>query len=66
MLEFTSHTTDQIAWSIGYAYPRSFRKLLHKIMGWAPGDRLTTESRQSGIGDLRPRVDVGAPSAKFL
>ena len=36
MLEFTNDAVDQIAWSIGYEDPGSFRKVFHKVMGISP------------------------------
>jgi transcriptional regulator GlxA family with amidase domain len=38
MLEFTSQTVNQIAWTVGYDDPRSFRKVFHKVVGLSPGD----------------------------
>jgi transcriptional regulator GlxA family with amidase domain len=38
MLEFTGHTLEEIAWSVGYEDPGSFRQVFHKVMGLSPGE----------------------------
>ncbi|HWK47235.1 MAG TPA: GlxA family transcriptional regulator [Stellaceae bacterium] len=38
MLEFTSRTVEQIAWTVGYEDPGAFRKVFQKVMGLSPGD----------------------------
>ena len=36
MLEFTTHTVDHIARSVGYEDPSSFRKVFQRVMGLSP------------------------------
>ncbi|OAE15742.1 AraC family transcriptional regulator [Pseudomonas brenneri] len=38
MLEFTTTTIDQIAWTVGYQDPSAFRGIFKKITGLAPSD----------------------------
>ncbi len=38
MLEFTTTTIDQIAWTVGYQDPSAFRAIFRKITGLAPSD----------------------------
>ncbi len=38
MLEFTTTTIDQIAWTVGYQDPSAFRAIFKKITGLAPSD----------------------------
>jgi transcriptional regulator GlxA family with amidase domain len=38
MLEFTSQTVDQIARTIGYEDPASFRRVFQRVMGLSPSD----------------------------
>lgn len=38
LLEFTRRSVEQIAWSVGYEDPASFRKVFHRIVGLSPGD----------------------------
>lgn len=38
MLEFTNRSIDQIAWGVGYQDPGAFRKVFHKVTGFAPSD----------------------------
>lgn len=38
LLEFTRRPVDQVAWSVGYEDPTSFRRTFHRILGLTPGD----------------------------
>jgi transcriptional regulator GlxA family with amidase domain len=38
MLEFTRHSVEEIAWSVGYEDPGSFHQLFHRMMGLSPGE----------------------------
>jgi transcriptional regulator GlxA family with amidase domain len=51
MLEYTRKSIEQIAWTIGYNDPNSFRKLFHRIVGLTPGDY----RRRFAVALSRPR-----------
>jgi transcriptional regulator GlxA family with amidase domain len=38
LLQFTRRTVDQIAWSVGYENPASFRRVFNRMVGLTPGD----------------------------
>lgn len=38
MLEFTTKSVDQIAWSVGYEDAGAFRKVFQKVLGLSPGE----------------------------
>jgi transcriptional regulator GlxA family with amidase domain len=55
LLEATAQPVDQIAWSVGYDDPGSFRKVFVKITGVGPGDyRRRFRTERACAGPLKP------------